>query len=711
MILLFNKNKELINEFSPNELLLAEDELKLNGQWIANISYPFVYHNKLFDYFGYFYNDNFYMYKIIQVKNDNGKIYLKGIHIFFDEMKGLIVRDKKPTNKTVQQVCDDAFKDIDWKFISSATNNITTSFYHISYLDAFYKTIKNSNAEFYLEIKLSGGKISDKRVIIKDNISKNYGKWFEYGSNLVSVVAEENHSNVFTAFIGRGKGEETENGGFGRKIKFDNILWSKSKGDPINKPLGQDYVEIEEATKLFGYENNKPKIAVIDFDDIEDKEKLLLETYNYALKNTRPKLLLSAKAHSNERIDIGEIVTIIRDDLNIRYQTKVISLRRNLLNDTKEFEIGENITKSQVQRLKENEAKQENQINNIVSILDDTLSKIKKDYFAEDAHTYNLKANNEYKLPSGIYSFNKPINENPTKVVYVGAGKVLIADEKGSDGAWKWKTALDGNGIYGNEIVTGSITANKLSSDVGQSLDLSSNKSITQRVESSVTNSLERYLRENKKAFNSVIYAETTPTETDKLWYDTKNNKLMRYDSLTSEWIELSNDEVERRMTEIRQEFETYQSLINGRIEQSVSRKDFENFENESKRLLSENRTKITQTEREITQTFTTIQNIEKNLNSTDSELKKITAVIKSGTINGVPYTDWISDSSSNYKVRVSADGIAMMYGDNEQMRLQNGIVRASELHVTSKIGFGNHIAQKYQDEYTIFAWTGGIDG
>src|SRR5574344_1397177 len=493
MILFFNKNKDFISELSKDQLLFAEDEIKLNDQWVAEIGYPFSYNNKDFSYFGYFYDGNFYMYKIIENKNEDGRIYLKGIHIFFDEMQGHVIRDKKPKNKTVQSVCDDVFKEVGWNFVSSVQGLRTTNFYHISYLDAFDKILNTWNCEFYLEIKLSGGKISQKNVILKNDISVNHGKWFEYTSNLVSVIAEENHSNVFTAFIGRGKGEETESGGFGRKIKFDKIAWSVANGDPVNKPIGQDYVELKEATKLFGYPDGKPRTTVVDFDDEEDRENLLKLTYEYALENSRPKLLLKAKVYSNDKVEIGEVATIIRDDLDIRYQTKIIKINRNLLNNEKDIEVGDEV-QSSIQRIKGIESKQKEQIEEIESRLEQALKNVDIDFNNEDGYNYDLKAGNKYNLPAGYYSFNKPIDENPTKVVYMGAGKVLIADEKGSDGSWKWKTAIDGTGIYGSEIVTHSITANKLAADVGQSLDLSSNESITLKVKSTTKD----YIDKNK---------------------------------------------------------------------------------------------------------------------------------------------------------------------------------------------------------------------
>lgn len=70
----------------------------------------------------------------------------------------------------------------------------------------------------------------------------------------------------------------------------------------------------------------------------------------------------------------------------------------------------------------------------------------------------------------------------------------MIASSRNDDGSWDWRTFGTGEGFTADLIVTGflsadriqarSITANHLSADVGQSLDLSSNSSIRMTVES-----------------------------------------------------------------------------------------------------------------------------------------------------------------------------------------------------------------------------------
>lgn len=493
MIYLYNNELEKISTIGKDDLREFTTTEELNSQWIVEISYPFSLHKKEAEYVGFKDNNEFKLYKITNASRSDDFIDINGVHIFFHDLKGKVIRDIRPSNKTSLQVATEILKDTDWEVFSTAKGLNTTNFYHISKLDAFYDLLEKWHCEFRLETYFDGDKFI-KKIYLEDHISKDYGRWFEYGDKLLTVVAEENHSNVFTAFIGRGKGEETDEGGFGRKIKFDTIHWSISNGNPVNKPFGQDYIEIKEATRLYGYPDGKPRIGIVNFDDEEDRENLLKLTYDYALENSRPKLQLKATAVDDKKVELGEVCAIIRPNLDIRYKTRIFKVKTDRLSDLQEFEFGDKIVISRSDRIRAEQKTKEKELQEIESRLEQALKNVDIDYRNEDGYNYDLKAGNEYNLPAGYYSFNKPIDENPTKVTYLGAGKVLIADEKGSDGNWKWKTAIDGNGIYGSEIVTHSITANKFASDVGQSLDLSSNKSITQTVENNIT----EYLKDNE---------------------------------------------------------------------------------------------------------------------------------------------------------------------------------------------------------------------
>lgn len=487
-IFLFNNKQELIDTISPEDLTENTQEIELNGLITATATTKYNKEIEKAEYFGVKELNNFWLYKIRKNIKENGMITLQGIHILFDDLKGQVLRDIRPTKVTAAEAFNKILENSTWKVgVSKATTTSSANFYYKSVLSSFSEALKKWNCEFIPHIEFKDGKILSKTINLYDKISNDNGKWFEYGDELLTVVAETD-KDIYTAYIGLGKGEQTEKGGYGRKIKFDGVIWEKSKGKPVDKPVGQDFVEIKEASKLWGYPDGTPKVGIVEFSDVEDREELLNKTYLYAKENCRPKLQLKSTVISQGLVEIGETCTIIRNDLNIRYKTRIFKIKKNFLNiDLISFEFGDKVVLSASDRIKKDNEKEEKKQQELESRMESFLKNITNFYFNEDGYNYELKANNEYKLPAGYYSFDKPIEENPTKVVYMGAGKILIADSKNPNGEWKWRTAITSQGIAGEEIVANSITANKLSADVGQSLDLSSNESINNKVDTAVS--------------------------------------------------------------------------------------------------------------------------------------------------------------------------------------------------------------------------------
>lgn len=492
-IFLFNNKQELIDTISPEDLTENTQEIELNGLITATAITKYNKEIEKAEYFGVKELNNFWLYKIRKNIKENGMITLQGIHILFDDLKGQVLRDIRPTKVTAAEAFNKILENSTWKVgVSKATTISSANFYYKSVLSSFSEALKKWDCEFIPHMEFKDGKIISKTINLYDKISNDNGKWFEYGDELLTVVAETD-KDIYTAYIGLGKGEQTEKGGYGRKIKFDGVIWEKVKGKPVDKPVGQDFVEIKEASKLWGYPDGTPKVGIVEFSDVEDREELLNKTYLYAKENCRPKLQLKSTVISQGLVEIGETCTIIRNDLNIRYKTRIFKIKKNFLNsDLISFEFGDKVVLSASDRIKNDNEKEEKKQQELESRMESFLKNITNFYFNEDGYNYELKANNEYKLPAGYYSFDKPIENSPTKVVYMGAGKILIADSKNPNGEWKWRTAITAQGIAGEEIVANSITANKLSADVGQSLDLSSNESINNVVKKSVVNEVSK---------------------------------------------------------------------------------------------------------------------------------------------------------------------------------------------------------------------------
>lgn len=454
MIYLFDKELETICSTKPKEVreLTQDDELKGLITATTTVVYKKGYEDA--SYFGYKSKNKFNIFKVRKVTKEDGSINFDGIHLFFDDLVGRVVRDIRNQNTTPDLVVEKIIAGSGWHVAANhAMNTASENYYYVSALEAFNRAVETWNFEYSFDISFKDGKIYDKKIYIYDKLSKDYGKWYEYGDKLISVVAETSTDNLYTAYIGRGKGlpkkddEEQETGGFERKLDFKDIAYK-------DKPIGQDYIEIKKATELFGYPDGTPKIGVVEFSDIEDATELAKATYEYALENARPKVELRATALEDQSVELGETVTIKRKDMDIAYKTRVFKIHKDILADkVTSFEFGDKVTVSQGQRLKAQGYEQRKREKQVNAYIDNIRDEITASYFNDGAYNYDLKIGNEYGLPAGYYSFDKPIDKEPTKVVYMGAGKMLIANSKKPDGSWDWRTALTADGVVADEVV------------------------------------------------------------------------------------------------------------------------------------------------------------------------------------------------------------------------------------------------------------------
>ncbi|WP_373742693.1 phage tail spike protein [Jeotgalibaca porci] len=463
-IYLFDKNKELIDIIPYEDLLANSQDWTLNGLIKGTVSGIYTESIEQAHFYGTRDIDDpnvFWQYKIVNYTKENGQFTFEGIYVLFDDLAGRgVIRDRRPKNAPITTVMEYILEDTGWQLGQvQSTHRGTSNYYYVTKLEAFWDFLSKWRVEFKPRMTFSNGKVTGKYIDIYDRLSDDFGKWYEYGDSLLTVVAEEMRENVFTAFIGRGRGEEVGDG-FGRKIGFEDVIWTVEGGSPVDKPKGQDYVEVPWATDLYGYEDGAPRMAVVDFPDIEDAAELLNATYEYALTECRPKVQFKSNVLEIGRADIGEIVTILRPDMGIRYKTRVFNTKRDFLNKSiKTIQFGEQLVQSTAQRTKKTVTAIKKQEEQTVYWLEALRQAIVDSYFNEDGYNYDLDANNEYGLPGGYYSFDRPIDQSPTKVVYVGAGKVLIANSQNPDGSWIWRTAITGDGIVADEINTGVLKA------------------------------------------------------------------------------------------------------------------------------------------------------------------------------------------------------------------------------------------------------------
>lgn len=473
-VFLFNNKYELMDTIPAKDLTENYLDAELNGLITGGFTTTDIRDYDIYDYFGIKEENNFWLFKIRSVVKDRDRIRVHGIHIMFDELQGKILRDVKPRNAEVNTVLLNMLNETGWQagFVVTSSK-FSGSFYFQSALSALYELCAKAKCEFEPVIKFSDGKIISKTINVYDQISDDYGKLFKYGDNLLKVVAETNTDTLATRFIGRGKGEQSfdENGnptgGFGRKIRFDTIDYTNTKdGITVNSPKGQDYIDIDKYKDLYSYPDGRPREIVIDFDDIEDRKELADATFEYALENCRPKVQLKASGLQYEKVELGETVTII-GQMDIRYKTRVFKIKKDFLREkVVSFEFGDKLVKTMADRIKQGQmAEKEREITE-QNYMKAMIAMVESSFYNEDGYQYDLKTDNEYDLPAGFYSFNKPIDENPTKVIYFGAGKLMIANSKKGDGSWDFSVAIDGDAVNANVIRAGILRGGRVKWDL-----------------------------------------------------------------------------------------------------------------------------------------------------------------------------------------------------------------------------------------------------
>ena len=510
-LFLFNNDEKLIGTVSPLEGIQNEEINK-----IQTIECTVVY-SELIEKASYIghkdYSDNriFHLYKIDHVtKTSTTDVKIVGVHTFFDDMESDgYVKDFRPTNRELVGVLTTILDGSRWQLGTvNIQRRFTGNFYYVTRKEAISKLIEATQIEIKPRLEFSRGKITGRYLDVFTRLGGRNGKVFVHGRDLLTVSEKKSQGAIYTAVVGRGKGEETDTGGYGRRISFKDVEWRRTSGQPVDKPVGQEYVEIPAMTKLYGFEKGtKPRIKIIEFQDETDKEKLLRLSYEWLEKNSRMQVEYSAKVLNVGNLELGDTVGIFNPKLGIKYETRVFKVKRNLVdNKLTEFGIGDKVNTSPFSRTIELAKEMKNFQDDTVYWLDKIRERLSDKLINEDGYNYDLKADNEYKVPAGYYSFDKPIDQNPTKVVYMGAGKIAIADSKKPTGEWNWKTFLDGRGATLDLINTGVLKAGRIQSADGRSYwDLDTGEfhmeqsAINEAVKTAVSGKVQEIVGEVKK--------------------------------------------------------------------------------------------------------------------------------------------------------------------------------------------------------------------
>lgn len=623
----------------------------------------------------------FLMFKIISESVKDDRIEYTCIESAYDELKSYAyIKDVRPQDKTASEMLQIALAGTRWEVgYSEETVRKQTNFYYISTLEAIQKVVELFKIEltFTVVIDPITNRIVRRQVNLYSQQGERTGKRFEYGSNLLSVTREESSEDLVTALVGRGKGEQLDDGdpdtpdGYGRRIMFTDVIWSKANGNPTDKPAGQDYVEDKEATKLYGFDDGKPRIGIAVFEDIEDVNQLINATWAALQVAKRPKVSFKASALDIGDLGLGDTVAIIRHELNIEYFTRVYKVEHDLLDKN----------------------------NNVIELGDDFSEKSLTNYVAsvkeaqeETSRVANIALTSANGKNKNFYSNVKPTIASEGDNLFLDLGN-------GETEYYVWK-----NGNW--ELILSTAELNTTKKEVDKALS-----------------DIEDVRSQADQAFNNAKNAQYSADSVYRSFMDLQKNSATQ-DTVDYYYKELADSisaKYNQVHNEIQSSFDGLMPVINDAINNATdAKKQLNNALSEVGRIdysMKALQSSYANLNGEISQTKQTANQISTKLANTQGDITKL--VTKAGKleqqllskVDTTLFENFREATSRELKQRLTATDLNGYVKSTELVQTANGI-RASVSAVDGKlndlkIGGANLIPNSNASETGAVAWTG----
>ncbi|ADU30375.1 phage tail spike protein [Evansella cellulosilytica] len=338
---LLNKNEEIITTLGVDKRPFFNDlhTEKLNSENTFEFSIPAnIEHTEDViegNYVVFRDSDHKYqMFEIIEVEETHEDSLVKVVYCenVFTELNDDIIEDKRPNNVTAHFALTQALENTRWQVGNVDDLGLnSTNFYYDSVLGSIQKILNTWNAEVRFRVEVSANAISGRYVDIVAQRGNDTGKRIEYGKDIESIKRTVDARHVKTALYGRGKGEETEAGGYGRRITFEEIN------------NGKKWIGNEEARQRWGrIDSNgikRHRFGIFEDSDEEDIH-ILLEKTEAELEKVKEPIIsyeidavdLEQFGLDHEKVRLGDTVIIIDREFKpeLKLKARVVEIRRSL---------------------------------------------------------------------------------------------------------------------------------------------------------------------------------------------------------------------------------------------------------------------------------------------------------------------------------------------------------------------------------------------
>lgn len=342
------------------------------------------------------------------------------------------------------------------------------TFYHISVREAINELIEAWGGEMETSISCDGDKVTAREVgVMAARGDQHSPKRFTWTKDLISISRSVASDNPKSRIYAYGRGEETDSGGYGRRLTIESV----NNGKP--------YVEDAEATSLWGHPDANGTIQPacgIYVNEMCDNAATLLSEAMDALNRAKMPIVtykasvvdLASFGRDWEDVALGDLVTIIDKGFSeegLQLKGRVSKLDRDLITYETTVTFGNLVDAlaSPWQRMQSSLASLTKRSVNwdLAGAVSDgwlgtLISGLNAAY--NQAGTYHYSSFEQGEIWSNV-----PIDEHGRATrpggwaMNINGLGFRLASSLNADGSWNWRTFGTGSGFTADEIIAGTL--------------------------------------------------------------------------------------------------------------------------------------------------------------------------------------------------------------------------------------------------------------
>ncbi|MDC3414262.1 phage tail spike protein [Terrihalobacillus insolitus] len=289
--------------------------------------------------------NRFRLFVIREVEDEDGAELLKRAICLpaIDELNDEPIEDLRPQNQTATYVVGQVLANTRWLTGNVANlGNNSANFYYISVLKSLKKIVSIWGGELVDRITIDDTGIAGRYVDIVYRRGADTGKVLRVGKDVVNIRRTVLYYPK-TALYGRGSAVESGNG-YSRKITFADVSWSTANGDPVDKPLGQEWVGDPDALNTHGVLQSdgtlRHRYGFFEDSNEKDPATLLQKTWDVLQEEKDPKVnyemsiitFEGVAGYEHELVRLGDTGAAIDQNIKpeILIETRVMRMKYDI---------------------------------------------------------------------------------------------------------------------------------------------------------------------------------------------------------------------------------------------------------------------------------------------------------------------------------------------------------------------------------------------